>query len=434
MGLPELPFPPRSQAAIEKIQSQRKKVVFAAALKSRLWAGRLHGIDADRLDDPDEWRKIPILTKDDLRRIAPEAFLHDFCTAPRGQVIEYWRSGGSTGQPLFYPRSAVDMRFALEGFCRLWRSAGCGPGDLAHISFPLGIHPVGHAFARAAEAEGIGTVWCGSGNNTPSELQIELIRTLKPDVWCGMASYGLHLAEVAERVGFDLAASSVSKLMNAAEALSPAKRAKIEALWGAEIYNQYGITEGTAMASEGPAHDGFHLWTDMVHAEVIDTETGTPVADGEVGTFIVTPLFTNHMTPFLRWNTGDLVIMRAPDGSGGEFSVFPRFWHTQRTQGFFKVRGININHVDFEELMHGHGEVADFKLEVVATDTLDLLRLSIELRPGTDGEATLRQLSAEIRNIFELSPEITVVDKESLAGEVLADVKARRFLDLRPRD
>ena len=52
---------------------------------------------------------------------------------------------------------------------------GATSDDCAHISFPLGVHPVAHLYARAAINHGIGTVWCGAGTNTPSEAQLELI-------------------------------------------------------------------------------------------------------------------------------------------------------------------------------------------------------------------------------------------------------------------
>ena len=77
-------------------------------------------------------------------------------------MFEYWRSGGVTGRPLFYPRSADDMKYALLTFKRGLTVVGATPDDCAHISFPLGIHPVAHLYARAAEDLGIGTIWCGS--------------------------------------------------------------------------------------------------------------------------------------------------------------------------------------------------------------------------------------------------------------------------------
>ena len=45
-----------------------------------------------------------------------------------------------------------------------------------------------------------------------SETQLELIGQLKPTVWLGMASYGLHLANLAEAKGLDLKSSSVGSL------------------------------------------------------------------------------------------------------------------------------------------------------------------------------------------------------------------------------
>ena len=75
--------------------------------------------------------------------------------------------------------------------------------DCAHISFPLGVHPVAHLYARAAINRGIGTVWCGAGTNTPSEVQLELIDHLKPTIWLGMASWAAP-RESRRSEGFDL--------------------------------------------------------------------------------------------------------------------------------------------------------------------------------------------------------------------------------------
>ena len=159
---PETPFPATSAEGIERLQSRQKKLAVERAKLSKFFAGKLDHINMDRLDEAEEWRKIPILTKEQLRGLAPERFFDDFCIGERADVVEYWRSGGATGRPLFYPRSGEDMRFGLEAFRRLWLAVGVGADDLAHIAFPLGIHPVGSLYARTAEELGIGTVWCGA--------------------------------------------------------------------------------------------------------------------------------------------------------------------------------------------------------------------------------------------------------------------------------
>jgi phenylacetate-CoA ligase len=153
---------PLSRAHIASIHSARKRVAVENAMRTPFYAERLRGLDLDRLDDPEVWTRILLLTKDELRQLSSDAFYSGFCIDPRSQVVEYWRSGGVTGRPIFYPRSAGDMRFGLLSFRRAWELIGATPADSAHISFPLGIHPVGHLYARTAEDLGI------SSTATPS--------------------------------------------------------------------------------------------------------------------------------------------------------------------------------------------------------------------------------------------------------------------------
>ena len=203
-----------------------------------------------RIHEPDEWRRIPILGKEELRALSPREFMADFNIAPRPDIQEYWRSGGSTGKPLFYPRTFRDMEFMFEGFRRGIQLAGVKPGDTAHISYPLGIHPVGHVSARVCQQMGVGVNWAGSGASTPSAVQVELIDQMQPTVWMGMSGYALHLANLAEAKGFDLKKSSVKKVLCAAEPISDAKRAKIEGMWGATLFDGFGMTEMCMMGAE----------------------------------------------------------------------------------------------------------------------------------------------------------------------------------------
>ena len=90
---------PKTRAEIERIQSERKKIALGQARRAPLFKGKLDHVNADRLDDPDEWRKIPILDKDMLRQIGDQEFYDHFCVEPDDGIAEYWRSGGSTGTP-----------------------------------------------------------------------------------------------------------------------------------------------------------------------------------------------------------------------------------------------------------------------------------------------------------------------------------------------
>ena len=417
---------PASKSHILKIQAERKRVAVERAMRSPFLRKRMPKVDLERLDDPEVWRKIPVLTKEDLRQIPPERFHDEFCIQPRTSVVEYWRSGGATGRPLFYPRSAEDMRHNMLIFERAWALIGATADDCAHVSFPLGVHPVAHLYARAAINLGIGTVWCGAGTNTPSETQLELIDHLKPSVWIGMASYGLHLANLAEVKGFNLRDSAVKKIIVAAEPLSPVKREKLERAWGAEVFDHFGMTECALVSGEAVGHHGLHAFADMYFLEVIDDQSGEPVAEGEVGSLIVTPLWSNSMTPFLRWSSGDLVSLSSQGAGEGPWSVYPVMRHARRTVGFFKVRGVNINHSDLEDAMFRDPQVVDFRAELLNEGNNDVLHLHVEMR----AQARERVIDA-IKKTFQVTPRVTLLERGTIAREFEANIKAPRFVDKR---
>src|SRR5271169_2552122 len=143
--------------------------------------------------------------------------------------------------------------------------------------------------ARAAGTRGIAVNWAGSGATTPSVMQLELIERLKPTIWMGMSSYGLHLGNLAEARGLDLAARAVETLLCSAEPLSDAKRDKLARQWGAQVRDTFGMTEAGMMGAEDEAGRGFRVWTDMFLIEVLDPETFAPVEEGAVGALVVTP-------------------------------------------------------------------------------------------------------------------------------------------------
>jgi phenylacetate-CoA ligase len=416
---------PQSLKEIERTHRERMRIAVERALQSAFWKKRLPKLDLDRVHEPEVWRRIPILTKDALREIRADRFHDEFCIAPRTKVVEYWRSGGTTGRPLFYPRSAEDMEANLMAFERAWALVGATADDCAHISFPLGVHPVAHLYARAAINLGIGTVWCGAGTNTTSDVQLELIEQLQPTIWIGMASYGLHLANLAETKGIDLSRSTVKKLLVAAEPLSPVKREKLERAWGAQVFDHFGMTEAAIVSGESLDHNGLHAFTDLWHLEVVD-DKGDPVSEGQVGSLVVTALWSNTMTPFLRWSSGDLVSLSPSAGGKHPWSIFPVMRHARRTVGFFKVRGVNINHAELEDAMFRDAAVVDFRAEVTNVGDNDVLHLHVETRTG--GPEAIAEM---IRKTFQLTPQVTLLPRGTIAKEFEANVKAPRFVDKR---
>jgi phenylacetate-CoA ligase len=187
------------------------------------------------------------------------------------------------------------------------------------------------------------------------------------------------------------------------------------------------MTEAAFVAGEGVGHQGLHVWADQFFVEVLDERSGRPVPDGEVGSLVVTPLWNNTMTPFLRWSSGDLVSLeRGKPQDKLPWSVFPILRHARRTVGFFKVRGVNINHADLEDALFRDPDVVDFRAEVLNEGDNDVLRLFVETRSGQPENAV-----DSVRKTFQITPQVTLLARGTIAREFEAAVKPPRFVDRR---
>jgi phenylacetate-CoA ligase len=192
------------------------------------------------------------------------------------------------------------------------------------------------------------------------------------------------------------------------------------------------MTEGALVSVQAPHEEGLRVWSDLFLCEVVDETTGEPVPEGDIGALVITPLVNNNVTPFLRWFSGDLISISAPTDGDRPWSIFPVMRHARRTVGFFKVRGVNINHSELEDLMFFNQGVTDFKAEVHNAESgLDILRLLIEPRRGIDIAALKQGILNDVAKSFQLTPEITFLEHGTIGKEFEASIKAARFVDRR---
>ena len=112
-------------------------------------------------------------------------------------------------------------------------------------------------------------------------------------------------------------------------------------------------------------------------------------------------------------------------------SVFPLVKHAHRTSGFFKIREINVNHAGFEDFIFRNIDIGDFKAELISERDLETLLVSVEVRRGVDPASAAERLKSAVRERFELTPRIVVVETGTLAKEFEASVKMSRFVDRR---
>jgi phenylacetate-CoA ligase len=246
-------------------------------------------------------------------------------------------------------------------------------------------------------------------------------------------TYALHLAEVAEQEGIDLAASSVTTTIHAGEpgASIPGTKARIEAAWGARCYDHAGATEVGAWGFEGHDQTGLYINEGEFIVEVVDPDTNEPADEGEM---IITNLGRVGM-PVIRYRTGDRVALdtTAHDTrSNGRQRSFRRLKGgvIGRIDNALIVRGVNVFPSAIENMVRRFAEVGEFAVDVYRKEALDEMELRVEVTNG-DAEAVAEAVANEVRNGLGLRVGVRPVPYGTLPR---FDLKARRFTDHRKQE
>jgi phenylacetate-CoA ligase len=240
-------------------------------------------------------------------------------------------------------------------------------------------------------------------------------------------TYALHLAEVGTKEGIDVAGSPVRAVVVAGEPGGnvPATRQRIEAAWGARVFDHYGMTEvgPVAVEADNRPHEMYLLEREYL-AEVV-TPDGRPVPDGEPGELVLTNLGRTG-SPLIRYRTGDVVRLAAdPDPTG-------RLWRRMdggilgRADDMIQVRGNNVYPTAIEAIIRRFPEVAEYRLLVDQSNPLADLRLEVE-PSGGDGRALAEAVGRAVRDELLFRVEVTPAPPGSLPR---FELKARRVVRL----
>ena len=159
-------------------------------------------------------------------------------------------------------------------------------------------------------------------------------------------SYAAYVLEWAAERGFDLAGSSVRRLLLAGEpgGGEPAFRAQLEAGWGARVTEAMGIGDiGVSLWGECEHQDGMHLGARGRRAPGADRPRHAARRSrwrtARRGELVLSHL-RHRAAPLLRFRTRDHVEVRAtpcPCGRTG-----PRVRCIGRTDDMLIVRGVNV--------------------------------------------------------------------------------------------
>lgn len=276
-----------------------------------------HGIEPGDIRSIEELDRLPPFTTLDLResieRCPP---FGDFPGVKPGEMaLLLQTSGGTTGLPrpmLYAPQDREIM--GIIG-ARRYYMQGIRPGDIVHSTYALGL---GNAGITPRDVlwrwTGAIPITAGSGNQTPTKRQIELMKAWGANVLIGQAAYLRHMAVVArDEMGIDVRDFKIKCICCM---IGMEDRRPLEELWGAPAYDAYGASESGMISAECVARDGQHIFEDGYKVQIVDPETQKEVPHGQRGSIYVTTLF-KYAAPMIRYNSNDVSAIAPGDCSCG---------------------------------------------------------------------------------------------------------------------
>ena len=286
--------------------------------------------------------RLPLTEKLELRETCTaENPIGAHLCATRDEIVRIYSTSGTTGTPSYIPLTAGDLDNWVTGSARSYGASGVVAGQRIVSTYNAGPWVAGAALA-SFDRIGLCHIPVGTGNTERLMLAIE---RLGPEAVVLTPSYAAYVVEWAAERNFDLAGSSVERVLVAGEpgGGEPAFRAKLEAGWGARVTEAMGLGDvGISLWGECEEQDGMHLGArGFVHAELIDPGTGAAIAmeDGASGELVLTHL-SHRAAPLLRFRTRDHVQVRTGPCACGRTG--PRIRCVGRTDDMLIVRGVNV--------------------------------------------------------------------------------------------
>lgn len=289
------------------------------------------GLPPEAIEGPDQWRRIPLLTRADLQqhheqvlsRAVPDEH------GPRSQMF----TSGSTGRPVMVVGTGVTQLFWNCCTLRdhLWHRRIAG-GTLAAIrSLPgdAGQPPDGIS-AEDWGAATRGIVRTGAAHSltiqSTVDQQAEWLQRRDPDYLLTYPSNVVALAQHSQKHGWRL--PKLREVRTFGELVEPQVRRICRSQWGVPLVDMYSSQEVGYIALQCPESENYHVQCENVLVEVLDDE-GRSCDPGQIGRVVVTALH-NLAMPMIRYEIGDYAEPGEPCKCGRGLLVLRRILGRQR--------------------------------------------------------------------------------------------------------
>lgn len=254
---------------------------------------RAGGFHPDQLRDLDDLKRIPPVTKEELRQASSEVV-----TWPRGAMPI--NTGGSSGSPLAFSvdRSAFAREWAHMH--TIWARVGFSPGD-ARLTIR------GHSLAgRGFQYNPVHNEYQLDPGVAVEDYAQQLLKQLQRDKVRFVHGYPSSISAFVDEAQatvpalIDYLQANTSGVLLGSEYPHQPYRVNIERRLGTDTISWYGHSEMALLAYERAEPYRYHIMQTYGIGEV-----SSDAADS--GRHLLATSFHNTATPFIRYDTGDLV-------------------------------------------------------------------------------------------------------------------------------
>ena len=431
MAYKYLPIKDETEEEIKANQFKKlKKHIEYAYTNSPFYKKRFDkcGLKPGDIKSFDDYRKIPVTTKEDLRENNQDIF-----AAPPSKWIDMNTTSGTTGVPVYMPQTQQDMKYMGIWGAQTLSLSGLNENDTVHLTLPMSarLWAAGFGFYMCFTTLGCCALRFGPGYTDKS---LDIIRDLKVTAVMAVPSYAVRMGIEKKKRGLELAVKRIFTIgENVLEKdLSKNMMAKkIAELWDAEVFSCYGATEGPFLCVECNEFSGQHINPYEVYFEILDPDTMEPVEDGEEGLVTVTPLGVEGFS-LLRYVNGDVSFLVPGRCKCGKMlqRIGPIF---ARKDQMLKIKGVKIYPEVIKKIAAESCNINMLQVEAYTDDYMDNIRVYIPAK-APDGE-TMEKLQDTIRRKLGVTIDVKTIDEGELKSRIITPEKRKPviFVDNRKK-
>ena len=386
------------------------------------------GVTPDDIKGVDDIKKLPFLSKADLRAAYPYGLLG----TDLKNCVRIQSTSGTTGKRVvaFYTQKDIDL---WEDCCaRAIVAAGGTKGDVCQVAYGYGLFTGGAGLNGGSHKVGCLTLPMSSGN---TERQIQFMMDLDATILCCTPSYAAYIGETLAEKGYKPEDNKLKAGIFGAEPWTEEMRKSIEKSLGIKAFDIYGLTEtsGPGVAFECEEQTGMHINEDHFYAEIIDPDTGEVLPEGQKGELVFTSL-DKEAFPLLRYRTRDICILSRKKCSCGR-TLIKMCKPMGRSDDMLIIKGVNVFPSQIESVLLKISKASpNYQIVVDRVNNSDTFEIRVELNDDMFSDTVKsiedleKKISNDIHNILGIKAKIRLVEPKSIPR---SEGKAVRVIDKR---